>query len=368
MHEAPLGCWSPFADVRSPTGLTFITTIKVGTQSFQAVIDTGSSDTWVIQDGYQCSTPSTGDIVADSTCNFGPTYKKSSTFTQIPDENFHQAYTDGESLSGILGTDDVTVAGITVPQQEIAVVNSAAYNGDGVSSGLLGLGFPANTRAYSGTDERQDSAQTQKIYNPIFTNMYSKGNVSPMFSIALDRSGGGQLAFGGLPPVSFTKSFASAPFQILQTTSPDGQIQNMTAYTFYTINVDGFAVGGASSSVNKTTTQMVVDSGTTQTYVPEAVADAVNYAFSPAPFYKADNGDYVISCTSKPPTFGVAIGGKTFLVDPRDMIINEGGRCISGVAATGSSGTSILGHSFLKNVVAVFDVGGQVMQFAPHVY
>ena len=342
--------------------------MKLGTQSFQAVVDTGSSDTWVVQNGYQCSEPSSGDIAPTSTCNFGPTYQKSSSFNQIPNENFHQAYTDGESLSGILGTESVTVAGITVPNQEIGVVNSAAYNGDGVSSGLLGLGFPANTRAYSGTDAEQDSAQTQKIYNPLFTNMYSQGNLSPLFSLALDRSGGGQLAFGGLPPVSYTNSFASAPFQILQTSSPDGQIQNTTSYTFYTITVDGFTVGGASSAVNGTAPQMIIDSGTTQNYVPENVADAVNYAFDPPPFYKDSSGDYIISCTSKPPTFGVVIGGKTFTVDPKDMIINEGGRCISGVAATGTSGTSVLGHSFLKNVVAVFDVGAQLMKFAPHIY
>lgn len=189
-----------------------------------------------------------------------------------------------------------------------------------------------------------------------------------MFSLALDRSGGGQLAFGGLPPVSYTKSFASAPFQILQTSSPDGQVDNTTSYTFYTITVGGFAVGGASNAVNSVTTQMIVDSGTTQNYVPEAVADAFNYAFNPPPFYKDAQGDYIISCTSKPPTFGVVIGGKTFTVDPRDLIINEGGRCISAIASTGASGTSILGHSFLKNVVAVFNVGGQVMQFAPHIY
>ena len=301
-------------------------------------------------------------------CNFGPAYQESSSFTQIPNENFHQVYTDGESLAGVLGTENVTVAGITVPGQDIAVVNSAAYNGDGVSSGLLGLGFPANTRAYSGTNAAQDSAQTQKIYNPLFTNMYAHGHVSPVFSLALDRSGGGQLAFGGLPPVGYTNSFASAPFQILQTSSPDGVVQNTSAYTFYTIDVGGFAVGGASSAINSTSPQMIVDSGTTQNYVPEAVADAVNYAFSPPPDYKDSTGDYIVQCTSKPPTFGVVIGGKTFMIDPRDMIINEGGRCISGVAATGSSGTSILGHSFLKNVVAVFDVGSQIMRFAPHVY
>ena len=276
--------------------------MKLGTQSFQAVVDTGSSDTWVIQNGYQCSDPSSGDILSTASCDFGPTYQKSSTFSQIPNENFHQSYDDGESLSGTLGTENVTIAGITVPQQEIAVVNSAAYNGDGVSSGLLGLGFPANTRAYSGTNSDQDSSQTQQIYNPLFTNMYTRGPVSPMFSLAIDRSGGGQLAFGGLPPVGYTNSFASAPLQILQTSSPDGVVQNTSTYTFYTITAGGFAVGGASSAVNKTAPQMIVDSGTTQIYVPEAVANAVNYAFNPPPDYKDSTGDYIIQCYEHTPS------------------------------------------------------------------
>ena len=356
------------ADAPIITGLTFVTTVQFGTQSFQAIVDTGSSDTWVINNGFQCQDLTSGADVSASTCNFGPVYKKDSTFKQIPNENFHQAYTSGETLTGILGTENITVAGISVPKQEIALVNSAAYNGDGISSGLLGLGFPANTRAYSGTNPLLDTVSTQQIYNPIFTSMYSTANVPPVFSLALLRSGGGQLAFGGLPPVKYTNDFASSPFQILQTASPDGTVQVASAYTFYTISVNGFAVPGASVTVNQTAPQMIVDSGTTQNYLPKTVADAVNAQFTPAPDYEDSTGDYIVQCTSVAPSFGVVIGEKTFTVDPRDMIINTGERCISSVAATGDDGTSILGHSFLKNVVAVFDVGAQVMRFAPHVY
>ena len=156
--------------------------------------------------------------------------------------------------------------------------------------------------------------------------------------------------------------------EFLATSSPDGAVHNSTSYTLYTITVEGFAVGGASNSVNTTQTQMLVDTGTTTTSVPAAVADAVNYAFAPPPFYKRADGEYVISCTAKPPNFGVKIGEEVFMMDKRDMIVNEGGICISGVGATGSGGTSILGHSFLKNVVAVFDVGASIMRFAAHSY
>ena len=359
-------------------GLVFTTPVKVGTQTFQAVVDTGSADTWLVGKGYQCTEAYTGDHVDPSVCNFGPQYQPESTFKSIPNENFYTLFTsNGESLQGTYGTESVTVAGITVPNQQIAIVNTAAYVGDGVTSGVLGLAYPSDAHAYSGNDVQNDNVGTQKIYNPIFTNMYSEGLVPPLFSIALDRSGGGQLAFGGLPNVAFTPRFASSPLQILTAgTTNTGQVYNNTAYTLYSITTDGYTYSNSSSKQWANTpnpfsqpnlptqVQMIVDSGTTFSYIPPAAADTVNYQFKPAPFYRDPNGIYVINCNAVPPQFGVKIGMETFYINPKDMIINEGGRCVSGIAATSQGGLSVLGHSFLKNVVAVFDVGANMMRFA----
>lgn len=49
---------------------------------------------------------------------------------------------DGEFLSGIFGYENTTLAGLTV-NQTIALVNYAAWFGDTVTSGLLGLAYPA---------------------------------------------------------------------------------------------------------------------------------------------------------------------------------------------------------------------------------
>ena len=337
--------------------------MTVGSQTFTAVVDTGSSDTWLVGKGFQCLEAGTGDHVAESTCNFGPAYSPANTFKPIANENFYIQYSDGESLTGTWGTETVRVGGVAVFNQQIAVVNTAAFNGDGLSSGLLGLAFAADTRAYSGNNPNADSQPNQKIYNPFFTNMYSEGIVPPLFSVALDRSGGGQLAFGGLPPVNFAQQFASSPFEVLTAATPDGAIQNTTAYSLYTITTEGYSYRNASSG-NSTQVQMIVDTGTTVTYVPQAIADAVNYQFLPPPFYRDANGYYIIPCTAKPPKFGVKIGAETFQINPLDMIINEGGQCISGIGATAPGGTSVLGHSFLKNVVAVFDIGASMMRFS----
>ena len=361
-------------------GLVFATEVQIGARTFELVIDTGSSDTWVANTGFQCTRPGTGDFLPQSACEFGPLYdNRNSSFKQIPDVSFRVRYTDGESLSGIFGTEQVTVAGIRVRNQQIALVNTAAWYGDTITSGLLGLAFPAATKAFTGTDSRLDTIATQRIYDPIFTSMYTKGHVAPLFSIALDRDYGGLLAIGGLPPVDYFPLFASSPFQILTTSSSGTQgTSSAAAYTLYTITTNGFDYANNSASQwsyanfpnpfgrpsDPTQIQVIVDTATTTIYLPEGTADAINALFSPPPFFKTNTGFYVVDCKAKPPKFGVKIGFQTFYINPDDMVIELGSRCISGVAAVGPGGTSILGHTFLKNVLAVFDVGAQMMRFA----
>jgi hypothetical protein len=72
---------------------------------------------------------------------FGPTYNVTDTFKRIPDENFNITYGDGESLTGIVGYEDITLARIKV-RQEVPLVNYAAWEGDGTTSGLIGLAYP----------------------------------------------------------------------------------------------------------------------------------------------------------------------------------------------------------------------------------
>lgn len=123
-------------------GQEFATSITFGTESFEVIVDTGSSDTWLVETGFKCVDIQTSAPLPESACAFGPTYNISKTFKQIPNENFNITYGDGEFLTGILGYEEVKLAGITV-NQTVPVVNYAAWNGDGTTSGLVGLAYPA---------------------------------------------------------------------------------------------------------------------------------------------------------------------------------------------------------------------------------
>ncbi len=363
-------------------GQVFLTGIMFGSESFQAVVDTGSSDTWLAETRFHCFDVATGNPEPESYCAFGPTYNISSTFNEIPNENFNISYADGEVLTGIVGTERVTLAGIEVKNQQVAVVDYAAWFGDGISSGLVGLSFPILTSAYTGSNPTLDSKATQVVYNPIFTNMYSEGRVAPLFSLAIDRgTSGGIMAIGGLPPVLFSPFFASAPFQLLTMTrfGSTNPIDGIPQYQFYTITVDGFRYQGSERTQwthgnwpnplakpsNPSKVQLIVDSGTTLIYLPTGIANAVNALFVPPAVYDPNQGAYVVQCSARAPKFGVMIGKQIFYINALDMVLPSGnGTCISGVDDAGTGGLSILGDVFLKNVLAVFDVGASEMRFA----
>ena len=359
-------------------GQVFLAPVKLARQTFRAVIDTGSSDTWIAQKKFQCINVTTGVDQPQSSCLFGPLYTMSKTFKQIPNQNFNISYADGEFLTGILGTERVTLAGIEVRNQEIAIVDYAAWLGDGTSSGLIGLAFPSLTSAYAGNDPKVDSKASQIQYNPIFTNMYKQGNVPSMFSLAINRvNNTGLMAIGGIPPVVFQHPFVSIPFQVLTAHNVAGPSINKPVYQFYTITASYVYAGsnGTKRSNAKgpmpfarpkdpAITQTIVDSGTTLLYVPTADADAVSALFSPPATYDTVQGVYFVDCNAKVPKFGVKISGVVFQIDPTDLILPiPGGGCISGINDGGSS-FGILGDVFLKNVLAVFDVGASEMRFA----
>jgi hypothetical protein len=111
----------------------YLANVTIGGQDFALIIDTGSSDTWVAQKGFTCINLAS-KLEKESHCAFGDLFdpSQSSTIQPVDNANFNITYGDGEFLNGVPAKDTVSVAGLTVPGQEISLVNRAAWFGDGV--------------------------------------------------------------------------------------------------------------------------------------------------------------------------------------------------------------------------------------------
>jgi hypothetical protein len=367
--------------VSAEFGTIFDVEAQFGNQSFQLLVDLGSSDTWVVQTGYQCFNGSDNLELPQEACGYAnKTYDISSSFKQIPNQNFGVHYGVGIA-SGIVGYEDVSIAGKTVRGQEVGIVNKATNPGDGRDSGLLGLAYPALTSAHPGTNTSNSTFLLDRVpYTPVLQNMAKQGLIDPYFSLAIQRTPfnsstghGGYLALGGLPPVDHSPEFAVTPVEITEAV-PLNVISGKRQLSFWTVTVQGAVFNSTDHPAHSNSTppfQAVVDSGSPSSFFPHTLAASLNAAFNPpATPIPSNPSVYSVACDATPPTFGLTIGNQTFYHAPEDLIINTGGdTCISGLGnadAAPFEGVVLyfLGDVFLKNVVAVFDFGKDEMRFA----
>lgn len=202
--------------------------------------------------------------------------------------------------------------------------------------------------------------------------MYTDGLVSPLFSLAIlrDISGpAGYLSLGGLPPVTISSEFSSTPIVI---TTVQGYPRG---YDFYTINIDSILLHrNPLPNSGGTKYQYIIDSGTSLNIFPTSVSDAINNAYIPPAVYSEDLGLWIVACDADAPSLGIMINGAKFDINPLDMITETGLTypngseiCSTSTIDDGSDPRDdvyVLSDIFLKNVVAVFDVGAGMMRFA----
>lgn len=178
----------------SAYGTQYGVDVKFNNQRLTLALDTGSSDTWAVSSKANC----TGYMYL-SNCFFGPSYSGGFDEKTLSDEHLYIKYGDGEVVQGPIGLMNVTVGGIQVTNQTVALANDTFWNGNNVTSGILGLAYPSITNAYVGPFGGH-SPWYQMEYSPVFSSMVAQGLVDNHFSIAISRDASdGVLGLGGVP-------------------------------------------------------------------------------------------------------------------------------------------------------------------------
>ena len=343
-------------------------------QDFVAFIDTGSSDTWVISNEFQCLNIETRAPLPQPACAFGRLYDPAlESFTNITSQKFSIGYfPENETLDGSMGYAPLRLGGLTVPKQEVALVTEAAWAGDGTSSGLVGFAYPSITSA------SYRSNGSQAVYDPIFTTMVKEGIVNnAVFTLALDRvprdtspsAPAGLMAFGGL----VSPSYYYPPF----TTVPIEETPGITGLSFYTISHELIYSRKNGTIASGGTYQSIVDSGTAPNFIPSAAAADINDQFSPAAVYNETLGYWTVDCNAKAPFAAFKIGGKVMPMNPKDMIVRSlnglpgyENVCFSSFADGGEPGGDnifIIGEVWQLSYVVAYDVGRSQLHFANRV-
>ena len=238
------------------------------------LLDTGTADTWMTSPDFQCL-DANRTAAPLSTCNLGDAYI-GPPIPQIGNETYFQVYGNGERISGAFGYADVSIAGLKVKTQKVALGTQGYVLGDGVRSGVVGLAPQAVTRLFENTDATNSVPNgSVTTYDTVFERMYTEPRsgqrpIDPVFSLALERGdAGGYIAFGGLPPVNISHDFTATPFKAIN------YYGKRDPSRYYPIQPDGFHLNGAQ---HKTSYRVVVDSGTAINRLPLEIVEQVNRA------------------------------------------------------------------------------------------
>lgn len=389
LHVATRNVGNSAALLSAQYGTTLNADVTFGNQTFKLLVDTGSSDTYVVRDDFTCIDLETNLQLDQADCDHAPQgYNETSTYRLIPNKTFGVQYGDGIA-SGVMAYEDITFAGITVPGQAVGIVDHSTPMGDGTNSGVLGLAYPSLTSAHPGTHtDNETFFYNRDTYNPLFNTIYERGLIKePFFSIALARpprnlstpTFGGYLTLGDLPPVEHDPKFATVPVEILDNI-PQNFTSNKRTRSYWAFKVSAVTYGSTIQiDPNTTTTSMTTskeefhvftDTGNDLSFLPAAIVDPINALFDPPGVFNETLSGTVVDCDAKPPKFGVQIGDQMFYHEGQDLIYQTGdGYCVSSLMASELVGfqgiqLNILGVSFLRNVVSVYDFGKNELRFA----
>ena len=277
----------------------YFANITLGTpgQPLRLDIDTGSSDIWA-----NSATSNLCEQYA-SQCAVSGTYNanKSSTYSYV-NSDFYIKYADDSSAQGDYATDVLTVSGTSISNVPFGIGYQSSS-----AQGILGVGYAANEASLSTT------GQSYQNFPLILTS--SKVINTPAYSLWLNDldANTGSILFGGVDTDKFTGNLQSLPI-----------IQEQGEYREFIIALTGVTVAG--QSILTSAVPVLLDSGSSLSYLPTSYADAIFKVFNAE--YNNQAGAAEVSCSymNSNQNFQFSFSGVTITVPMNEMVIVDGER------------------------------------------
>lgn len=299
-------------------------------QKQSVLVDTGSSDLWII-DSNSCS--SITEQCKESGV-YDPRTSKSSVNLTTP---FSILYLDQSSAEGHWFLDKVKIAGATIKNQQFANAHTITQGigGDIVCGGTLGLGFKGNEVADTEYDNVPITLKKQGFIKKSAYSIY-------LNSVSAQK---GSILFGGIDHAKYTGELIAQPIAV----------EDYLALVLGSVKVN--------DEIFNVHQPALLDTGSSWTYLPQEIADTIADNLNATWISSEDNEYYSVRCDN-------VIGNITYTFDAgasitvqfADLVFRDtDGNCHLGI---GRAPYFILGDTFLRLAYAVFNLDDKTISLA----
>lgn len=331
--------------------------ISIGTplQNFELLLDTGSSDLWVMDSAnpyclgnedfdlsiaYQFNCSLAGGLF-DS--NFSSSY-------QYNNSAFYIRYGDGTMARGDYGIDTVYLG-----EEENSVPNVGIGVGKITNStiGVLGIGLKDN----EASNFKGNQSYTYQNFPYALKDAELIDKVA--YSLYLPHKGTGNIIFGGVDKDKYVGGLWTIPLT--------GDSTLSVINTGITANFESCSEGEWVSSSNITA---LIDSGTTLTFLPDPIVQRIAEVYNAT--YRYDIEAYAIDCEigANPDFYFTFFFGEVEIRVPLAHTLYDGTEvagypvlgahgeplCVLGFTGVGSQNEAIFGNAFLRSAYVVYDL------------
>ncbi|KAF1915582.1 aspartic peptidase domain-containing protein [Ampelomyces quisqualis] len=334
----------------------YLAHVIVGGQLLYLAVQTSSATTWVASSQFTCL-DSDNYPLKKPECKLGNLFNPtiSQTFSQTSQVST-QHYLDGQFVHGIFVQEQLAFGGLTM-DSKILLAENGHWEGDGISSGVLGLAL-------------KDQLGQKGIFHQV--HLKNPDIQLAMVSLALYRFspevqplGGeaGVLGIGGIPPdISTDDYWDTTPIlDPLPGHAPRVRVKGFALRRLgQTHSVTGFRNRDAIMEIDYTSSKILL---------PADIVYSFSRLFEPAAQFDERKKVYFVKCSADAPSLGIRFSHYLYYVSGEDLLSpapeykkkeDEEKMCVLQVQPA-SGDTLVLGIPWLRSVVIAFDYSNTVL-------